>query len=532
VAAAAGGAYHSLALKGDGTVVAWGAGTNNTGNIPQYGQAVVPAGLNNVVAVAAGAYHSLALSAEGTVAAWGAGLSNTGSPPDYGQSLVPANLSNVVAIAAGRYHSLALRADGTVSAWGAGQTYSGSVPNFGQCLVPADLSNVVAIAADYYGSVALKSDGSVVVWGAGTNNTGTSPQYGQAIVPKGLTNVISVAGGGFHNLVLENDGRPVLTVQPASQTAAAGATVVYTAMALGNQPLTYQWQLNGTDLPGATAAVLSLTNIQHDNAGTYTLNISNTVGSAVSSGAALAVLSPPTITAQPVDQIVITGASATFSVQASGTPPLGYQWQFNGADIAGATDSSYNLVSVQATNAGTYSAAVSNPYGVTPSSNAVLTVVVPPVITAQPSNQTVVAGADVSFTVQAAGSAPLDYQWYFGQTNLLAGADSEVLSLTNVQPAQAGDYYVIVDNVAGSVTSMVRTLTILVPSDILSGASYSAAGVFQVNVGGNAGGNYVVSSSTNLVDWTPLQTNTSPFTFTDTNAANVPLQFYRAQLIP
>ena len=83
-----------MALKSDGTVVAWGAGATGTGSIPHYGQALVPIGLSNVVAVAAGGNHSVALQSDGTVVAWG---DNT-----YGQTNTPASLSNVVAIAAGR----------------------------------------------------------------------------------------------------------------------------------------------------------------------------------------------------------------------------------------------------------------------------------------------------------------------------------------------------------------------------------------------------------------------------------------------
>ena len=103
VAVAAGG-NHSLALRADGTVVAWGDNTDAQGNFA--GESVVPLGLTNVVALAAGDYHSLAACADGTVAAWG--------DDSQGQCSVPAGLSNVVALAGGGGHSLALLADGTV----------------------------------------------------------------------------------------------------------------------------------------------------------------------------------------------------------------------------------------------------------------------------------------------------------------------------------------------------------------------------------------------------------------------------------
>ncbi|MCM8824954.1 MAG: hypothetical protein NC937_02195, partial [Candidatus Omnitrophica bacterium] len=96
------GGWHTVALKGDGTVVAWGYNG--------YGQCNVPAGLTNVVAIAAGGAHTVALKGDGTVVAWGDNW--------YGQCDVPAGLTNVVAIAAGGAHTVALKGDGTLVAWG------------------------------------------------------------------------------------------------------------------------------------------------------------------------------------------------------------------------------------------------------------------------------------------------------------------------------------------------------------------------------------------------------------------------------
>ncbi len=175
--ALAGGYYHSLALRGDGTVAAWGDNT--------YGQTTIPAGLSNVVAIAAGDFHSLALRGDGTVVGWGRN--------DYGQTTIPAGLSNVVAIAAGWAHSLALRSDGSVVAWG--DNY------LGQTTLPVGLSNVVAIAAGKDHSLALRSDGTVVGWGYN--------DYGQTTIPAGLSNVVAIAAGGTHSLTLRSDGSVV-----------------------------------------------------------------------------------------------------------------------------------------------------------------------------------------------------------------------------------------------------------------------------------------------------------------------------------
>jgi alpha-tubulin suppressor-like RCC1 family protein len=101
------------------------------------------------IAISAGRNHNLALKSDGTVVAWG--------DNGHGQSDVPANLTNVVAISAGLFHSLALKSDGTVVAWGDNEN--------NQCNVPANLSDVIAISAGGFQSLALKKDGTIIEWG-------------------------------------------------------------------------------------------------------------------------------------------------------------------------------------------------------------------------------------------------------------------------------------------------------------------------------------------------------------------------------
>jgi hypothetical protein len=156
----------------------------------------------------------------------------------------------------------------------------------------------------------------------------------------------------------------------------------------------------------------------------------------------------------------------------------------------------------------------------------------PASILIQPQGQTNTLGGSVMFSVVASGSAPLSYQWLLNETNRLAGATGDTLNLTNVQPAEAGSYSVVVANAGGSVTSALALLIVVVPSRILSTLHYSTTGVFQVTIAGMPGSNYVIRAATNLSDWLSLETNTSPFTFTDTNAVYFPLRFYRAQQQP
>jgi len=139
VVAVAAGGNHSLALRADGTVVAWGENNDALGNFA--GQSVVPAELTNAVAIAAGEYHSLALRADGTVVAWG--------DNSEGQTILPAGLSDVVAVSGGGAHSLALKRDGTLASWGANWN--------GQCSLPPGLSDVVGFAAGRYHSLALRA---------------------------------------------------------------------------------------------------------------------------------------------------------------------------------------------------------------------------------------------------------------------------------------------------------------------------------------------------------------------------------------
>jgi uncharacterized repeat protein (TIGR01451 family) len=213
VTAIAAGTGSSLALKSDGTVVAWGCS-----GIADRGQCNVPSGLSGVTAISGSTYHSLALKGDGTVVAWGCinGL-------DAGQCAVPA-LSGVTAIAAGRFHSLALKSDGTVAAWGCGPSF-----DLGQCVVPAGLSGVTAIAAGDYSSLALKSDGTVVAWGC----SNFAPGFGPCSVPAGLQGVTAIAAGSSHSLALKSDGTVVTWGFCAGDCSAPSGLSGVTAISAG-----------------------------------------------------------------------------------------------------------------------------------------------------------------------------------------------------------------------------------------------------------------------------------------------------------
>jgi len=176
----------------------------------------------------------------------------------------------------------------------------------------------------------------------------------------------------------------------------------------------------------------------------------------------------PTITKQPTNLTVTAGQTATFTVMATGTAPLSYQWQKNSANISGATSSSYTTPVTTASDSGsTYKVVVGNTAGTATSNAATLTVnaaAVAPAITTQPSSQTVTAGQTATFSVTATGTAPLSYQWQKNGLNI-AGATSSTYMTPVTTTADSGSTIdVVVSNSAGTATSDAATLTVNVQS--------------------------------------------------------------------
>ncbi len=261
---------------------------------------------------------------------------------------------------------------------------------------------------------------------------------------------------------------PTIVVQPVSEIVTTGQDAAFAVWASGTGPLSYQWQFGGTNLLGETGTNLTIHAVTTNNAGNYEVIVSNSSGSVTSAPVTLTVLVPvipPTIVVQPVSEIITTGQDATFAVSASGTGPLGYQWQFSGTNLPGETGTNLTLHSVTTNNAGNYEVIVSNSSGSVTSAPITLTVLVLvslPTIVVQPVSQTVTTGQDATFAVWAIGTGPLSYQWQFGGTNLL-GETGTNLAIHSVTTNNAGNYDVIVSNSSGSVTSAVLSLTVVVP---------------------------------------------------------------------
>jgi hypothetical protein len=167
----------------------------------------------------------------------------------------------------------------------------------------------------------------------------------------------------------------LIFLQPLSQTLYAGSNVTFTVGAAGSLPLSWQWQFNGAAISAATSSSLTLAPVRTNQAGAYFVVITNFLGSITSQVAVLTVKdAAPSITSQPLSQTLYAGSNVTFTVGAVGSLPFWWQWQFNGAAIPNATNSSLTLTTVTTNQAGLHSVIVSNALGSVPSAQASLTV--------------------------------------------------------------------------------------------------------------------------------------------------------------
>jgi hypothetical protein len=272
-----------------------------------------------------------------------------------------------------------------------------------------------------------------------------------------------------------------ITKQPTSLSVFETQTATFSAGVAGVSPFTYQWyripsgSSTGVAISGATSGVYTTPALTTSNSGDqYYVTVTNSCSTLTSSSAALTVSSgsvPPTITTQPVGATVAAGGTTTFSVVASGTPTLTYQWyrippgiaQGIFAAVSGATSASYTVPASKTTTANdqdAYYVVVSNSSGQAVSQHAPLVVGngVLLQITGQPTTVFVNAGAPATFSVTATSTLTLTYQWYqalpgSSTFTAIAGATSATYTIPSAASTQTGSvYYVVVSN--GSTTAV------------------------------------------------------------------------------
>lgn len=264
-----------------------------------------------------------------------------------------------------------------------------------------------------------------------------------------------------------------LTVAPAPVITSAGSATFraqqsgsFTITATSTRPVTF----SATGLPSwltlnPSTGVLSGT--PPDTSGspfnlTITANIGTGTSTAASQSFILTVESaqvPPAITTHPGSLAINRGENATFTVVATGTGPLSYQWRRDGASISGATAATYTVANAQPLHAGLYSVTVTNPHGSTNSFAASLLVNAPPILLSQPRTQTALAGSAVTFAIQVAGPTGSTFQWRLNGV-AIPGANGATYNIGSVSAADAGTYDVVVTNSLGSTVSSMAQLTI------------------------------------------------------------------------
>ncbi len=365
--------------------------------------------------------------------------------------------------------------------------------------------------------------------------------------PQTPTSTISLVGTATTAAVA-----PAITTPPANQTVTAGQTASFTVVAGGSAPLSYQWQKNGANIAGATSASYTTpVTTTSDSGSTFAVVVSNTAGTVTSAAATLTVTAAavaPTITTPPANQTVTAGQTASFTVVAGGSAPLSYQWQKNGANIAGATSASYTTpVTTTADSGSTFRAVVTNTAGTVTSAAATLTVTAAPVPAIQVSSTSinfgnVVAGSTLSqpLIIKNIGTATLNVSQitesgasfsisgFTLPLNLNAGQQTTITTafLPTVAGPATGSISIVSNaptsptSVSLSGTGIAATLTLSISPTSLSfgnvttGTSSAAQSVTITNTGNSnvtisqistGGAGYSVTGGSTPVTLTPTQ---------------------------
>jgi Lamin Tail Domain/CotH kinase protein/Fn3 associated len=326
----------------------------------------------------------------------------------------------------------------------------------------------------------------------------------------------------------------IITTQPFDQAANTNATVNFIAAGTGTGTVRYQWLFNGNAIAGATNGTLVLSNANLGQEGVYQCQLTDDLLTALSNPARLVVRVPPTILVRPMGVTNATGSTLSFFIQCSGSVPMGFEWRQGATPrtniVLNTTNCTFTIPFALPATSGTWRVVITNSGSPTALTNTTFAVVVlnPPAITNQPVSRTVDVGTNVSFSVVAGPTNLLAYQWYFMNAPLAAATNAS-LNLSNVQAANAGGYFVIVTNVAGSATSQVATLALNGPPS-LSEPEYLSNGWMRFKISGVPNRSYFVDISSNLPNWnllTNLVYTNGLMPFIDTTAPGVTNRFYR-----
>jgi len=267
----------------------------------------------------------------------------------------------------------------------------------------------------------------------------------------------------------------VITTQPVTVIQCEGTNAVFTVVA-GGTGLSYQWRKDGTslsdggDISGSETAILTISTIETADEGSYDVVITGTCSTVTSSLVQLSVDDNIAILVNPSDVTQCEGTLASFTVSASGTGPMSYQWKKNGTvltdggNILGSKSANLRVQNISTADEGTYTVDVTGKCNSVVSSGAVLTVDDRLRIVTQPQDVTQCEGTKAVFTVVATGT-DLVYQWRKGAVSLTDGGDisgsgTATLTISNIKTADEGLYYVVITGKCNSEISTSVQLTV------------------------------------------------------------------------
>ncbi len=260
---------------------------------------------------------------------------------------------------------------------------------------------------------------------------------------------------------------PIIYQEPTNMNICVGSNATLYVGAVGPGTLTYAWYKDSQFIGGSSS--YQIINATTNDTGEYWVVVSclpDPNDSVPSAQVTVTVGVPPSISQQPANQTVVAGTAVTFTVMASGTAPLSYQWYDSSGVIVGATSNSLTFYPAQTGNGDNYFVVVSSPFGTVTSASATVIGYLPVTILAQPVSQLVANRGTATFAVSASGFPAPTYQWSLNGTNL-AGATNSSLTISSVLLPDLGDYSVMVDNGYSSTNSYGAGLYML-PSIIRS----------------------------------------------------------------
>ena len=309
-------------------------------------------------------------------------------------------------------------------------------------------------------------------------NRATSARLSTLVLAGALLGLGSACGGGGGSPTSPAAVAPAIASQPSNLTVTAPQSASFSVTASGTAPLHYQWKKDGA-IVGANTNTYALTTTSVSDSGSYTVTVSNTVGSVTSNAALLTVNgtpAAPTFTTQPGNVSVAAPTPATFIAAASGSPSPTLQWQVstNGGgsftDLAGATGTSYTTPATSTGDSGNqFRVIATNGSGVTTSVVATLTVsaaTAAPAFTTQPASVTITEGQSALFTVAASGTPAPTLQWQLSTGSGviwsdIAGETAATLTVPNVALSSNGwQIRAVASNSQGTAASQAAVLTV------------------------------------------------------------------------